>query len=222
MMEIYNVRDNRFAKYGQIIEDYDFSELIAPVLRYFPDVRKGEDLGVDYMASFAPYEETAVFGAMTNHYWAGMPCQFGILNGHNFTMNAREYHRCSEVIVAADDMLLMRGDLRDVKREGGKWRYDTSRTELFVLPAGMAVEMYQTTLHYGPCSAHRDTGYRSVCILPRGVNDPAPKIHSRYEEDKALRGRGTWVIAHPDAPEASDGACVGLEGENLNIRDLLH
>lgn len=220
-MEILSVRDKAFGRYGRIIEDYDFGELLQVVTREFPDVRKGNDLGVDYMSSFAPYEETAVFGEMTNHYWAGMPCQFGILNGHNFTMNAREYHRCSEVIVAADDMLLMLGDLRDVREEHGKLRYDTAKTELFVLPAGMAVEMYQTTLHYGPCSAHRDTGYRSVCILPRGVNYPAPKIHAQFEEDKALRCRGTWVIAHPDAPEASDGAYVGLEGENLSIHDLL-
>ena len=136
-------------------------------------------------------------------------------------MNAREYHRCTEILVAADDMLLMLGDLRDVKRQDGKLSYDTGLIELFVLPAGMAVEMYQTTLHYGPCSAHKEHGYRSVCILPRGVNYAAPSLTANTEEDKAIRCKGTWVIAHPDAPEASDGAYIGLTGENLYIENLL-
>lgn len=220
-MKILSIKDPQFSRYGRIVDEYDFTELLQVVKKEFPEVKTGKACGVDYMSSYAPYEETAIFGILTNHYWAGMPCQFGILNGHNFTMNSREYHRCTEIIVAADDMLLMLGDLRDIERKDGALCYDTAKTELFVLPAGMAIEMYQTTLHYGPCSAHKETGYRSVCILPRGVNEPAPAIQPRFEEDKAVRCKGTWVITHKNAPEASDGAYIGLEGENLQIENLL-
>jgi hypothetical protein len=32
-----------------------------------------------------------------------------------------------------------------------------------------------------------------------------------------LWARNKWLIAHPDASEASQGAYVGLEGENISI-----
>ena len=220
-MKIQSVFDQEFLKYGRIVKEYDFDELIGVVKKEFPAVRKGDDVGIEYQASYPPYEETSIFGILNNHYWGGLPCQFGILNGHNFVMNSREYHRCTEILVAVDDMVLMLGDLRDIKIINGKFSYDTGLTELILLPKNTAIEMYQTALHYGPCSAHRNEGYRSVCILPRFVNFPAPTIKISSEEDKALRARGTWVITHPDAPEAKDGAYVGLTGDNLNIQSLL-
>ena len=30
-----------------------------------------------------------------------------------------------------------------------------------------------------------------------------------------------WLLAHPDAPEAKNGAYVGLTGENIDIADFL-
>lgn len=220
-MKILTITNPRFSKYGRILDEYDFSELVTKIKSEFPEVRSGHDLGIDYCPSYLPYEELSVYAQFCVRYWAGRPCQFGVVNGHNFTLNAREYHRYTEVIVTADDMVLILGDFQDIKRENGRLSYDTGLSELFVLPAGTAVELYQTTLHYAPCSAHKDSGYRSVCILPRFANGPAVEFKAIGEEDKAIRCIGTWVIAHPESNEARQGAYVGLKGENLNIERLL-
>jgi len=42
---------------------------------------------------------------------------------------------------------------------------------------------------------------------------PAPKC----QEDKLLWARNKWLMAHPDAPEAAQGAYVGLTGKNITI-----
>lgn len=63
-------------------------------------------------------------------------------------MNPLEYHRSFEVNVEATDAVLMLGSLQDVETD---FTYDTSRVEAFFVPAGTAVELYATTLHYAPC-----------------------------------------------------------------------
>lgn len=77
-----------------------------------------------------------------------MPVQIGYCNGHNSKLNALEYHRDSEINVAATDMILMLGLLTDVEKDH---TYDTSKVKAFLVPAGTAVEVYATTLHYAPC-----------------------------------------------------------------------
>ncbi len=37
-------------------------------------------------------------------------------------------------------------------------------------------------------------------------------------EDKLCLGTNKWLIAHKDAPEAENGAFVGLIGENITIK----
>ena len=81
-----------------------------------------------------------------------MPIQIGYCNGHNTKLNALEYHRDSEINVAATDAVLMLGSLQDVKEDH---TYDTSLVEAFSVPAGPAVEVFATTSG-GNCSAQRD------------------------------------------------------------------
>ena len=77
-----------------------------------------------------------------------MPIQIGCCNGHNKKLNAVEYHRDSEVDIAVDDLILILGKQQDIEEDH---TYDTSRMEAFLVPAGTAVEVYATTLHYAPC-----------------------------------------------------------------------
>ena len=48
-----------------------------------------------------------------------------------------------------------------------------------------------------------------------------PSIKPVNEEDKWLRACNKWLLAHKDAAEASDGAYVGLTGENIDIADII-
>ena len=100
-------------------------------------------------------------------------------------------------------------------------KIDSSKTEAFLCPKGTAVELYPATLHYAPCSAKNGEGFRVAIILPKGTNEEAPEITVKNEEDKYLWARNKWLIAHADTTEASQGAHIGITGENIDIAGLI-
>ena len=82
------------------------------------------------------------------------------------------------------------------------------------MPAGTAVELYATTLHYAPVSVS-DSNFRCIVILPKGTNEPLISMPLQEGEDCLLAARNKWLIAHRDAQIA--GAFCGLTGENIYI-----
>ena len=146
-----------------------------------------------------------------------MPIEIGYCNGTNTKLNCFEYHRDSEIDIAADDAILLVARQQDIV--DGK--IDSSRTEAFLCPKGTGVELYATTLHYAPCSAKKGEGFRVVIVLPKGTNEDAPEITVANDNDKYLWARNKWLIAHPDSAEAADGAQVGITGDNIDIIDLI-
>lgn len=56
-----------------------------------------------------------------------------------------------------------------------------------------------------------------LVVLPKGTNGPKPEITNLNKEDEMLFAANKWLLAHADAPEASQGAVVALVGENLDI-----
>jgi len=208
-MKIVSVKDESFSAYGKVFEGYDFTEL----LQKLEEVSEKPSDHVDYVPSVAALEALPVFEKVQNQVYGGMPIQFGYCNGTNTMLNCLEYHRDSEVNIMADDAILLVAREDDVK--GGK--LDTSCVKAFLVPKGMAVEVYATTLHYAPCSAKKGEGFRVVIVLPRGTNTEKPAITPANLEDKMLFARNKWLLAHPDASEAKNGAYVGLTGENIDI-----
>lgn len=83
------------------------------------------------------------------------------------------------------------------------------------------MELYATTLHYAPCDAKRNQGYRVAIILPRGTNTEKPVIEVKCHEDTLLTARNKWLLAHADSAEAKQGAVVGLKGDNIDIIQLI-
>ena len=55
-------------------------------------------------------------------------------------------------------------------------------------------------------------------ILARAENE-GWIIRTVSEEDRRLRARNKWLLAHPESREARDGAVVGLRGKNLDISE---
>ena len=82
------------------------------------------------------------------------------------------------------------------------------------MPAGTAVELYATTLHYAPCSA-KEGGFRCVIILPKGTNEDLPFAAADKGENRLLTAVNKWLIAHEEA--SIEGAFCGLKGENVTI-----
>lgn len=205
-MEIKKITDPAFRKYGRIVQGIDFSDLVEAIKKETPLPE-----GVAYEPSIEVLEKTAAAKALQKRTYGELPVQVGYCNGHNDKLNAVEYHRSSEVNVAATDAVLIVGMQQDITDD---FTYDTSLMEAFLVPAGTAVEIYATTLHYAPCSADED-GFKVGIVLPAGTNCPLEEGHDGWE-DALITAKNKWLIGHAEGG-LSAGAHIGLIGENLNV-----
>ena len=203
-MKIKNVTDPEFRRYGRIVDGYDFTEMIK-VMEQTPLPEE-----VIYVPSDNKLEKTEPAIDLKMRIFGELPIQIGYCNGHNSKLNALEYHRSSEVNIAATDMILLLGSREDVKDD---FTYETSKVEGFFVPEGTAIEVYATTLHYAPCGVDGQ-GFKCVVVLPKGTNLDVVNTHATAE-DKLLAASNKWLIAHEDAH--IDGAFNGLRGENITV-----
>jgi hypothetical protein len=206
-MKIYEVTNEKFKKYGKVLSGYDFSEL-------FHELSKTEipKEGIVYVRSEKAFEETAVFDEIEKRGFGSLPVQIGYCNGKNKILNCLEYHKTGEFNIALDDVILILGCVWDIEKDG----YDTKNCEAFLLPAGVGVEFYATTLHYAPISTS-DKGFRVACVLPRLTNAEQVEFCEKTDEDKLCLGLNKWVLAHPNSPDAKNGAYPFLKGENIEF-----
>jgi len=210
-MTIYSVTDARFRKYGKVIKNIDFAPLVE-AMKATPVPE-----GVVYEASVDSLEALEVTKTIKDVFYGELPIQVGYCNGHNVMLNALEYHRSSEINVAATDAILLVGLESDITDD---FTYDTANVEAFLLPAGMAVEVYATTLHYAPCQAS-DDGFQVSIVLPRGTNTELETDHSKAlgsDEDAMLTAKNKWLIGHPEGGLA-EGSHLGLIGKNLSVKE---
>ncbi len=205
-MEIKKVTDDAFSAYGKVLEGYDFSEL----LEVMKDTPLPED-EVVYVPGVKAMEEATVSERLKKSAYGGLPIQVGYCNGHNLKLNALEYHRSSEVDIAASDLILLLGRQQDIQED---YTYDTAKVEGFFVPAKTAVELYATTLHYAPCQAS-EAGFRCVIVLPEGTNQELDFSVASEGEEKLMTAKNKWLIAHEDAKIG--GAFCGLKGENISL-----
>ena len=154
---------------------------------------------------------------ISEHLYGGMPVQLGWCNGHNTRLNCLEYHRDSEFNLGTEDFILLLAKQSEIQ-DGV---LDTSKVRAFWVPAGVMVECFATTLHYAPCHTDAEKGFRVLVALPQGTNTEGPTFEPRSWEDRLLRARNKWLLAHPESAEAAEGAYVGLTGENINIANLI-
>ncbi len=213
-MKILSVNDAAFQKYGRVVTNVDFTELVQEMKKTpVPE-------GVVYEPSVEALEALPVMQALSETAYGEMPVQIGYCNGHNTKLNALEYHRDSEINVAATDAILMLGLLQDVEADHS---YDTSKVEAFLVPAGTAVEVYATTLHYAPCGVEGN-GFQVSVVLPRGTNYPLKKEHAKASgtaadnEDCLITAVNKWLIGHPEGG-LDEGSFLGLKGKNLDINE---
>jgi len=206
-MVIRSVTDAAFKKYGKVVTGIDCTDLLK--------VLSTKPMPVDsvvYVASDKDLEAAKGAKEFEKNYYGGLPIQVGYCNGNNKLLNAVEYHRCSEVNIALYDSVLLVGDQRDIEDD---FTYDTSKIEAFKVPAGVAVELYATTLHYAPCTGEGN-GFRVIIILPRGTNADLTSRPEGTPEDKLLMAENKWLIAHKDGGQ-DPKAFIGLKGANVSI-----
>ena len=207
-MEIRKVTDPSFRKYGRVVEGIDFTDLVNAINEKTPLPE-----GVAYEPSIDDLEATTAAKALQKRTYGELPIEVGYCNGHNYKLNAVEYHRSSEINVAATDAVLIVGMQQDITDD---FTYDTAKMEAFLVTAGTAVELYATTLHYAPCSAN-DGGFKVGIVLPAGTIYPLKESHDGWE-DSLITAQNKWLIGHAEGG-LDAGAHIGLVGKNLDIRE---
>lgn len=203
-MEVMKVTDDAFRRYGRVVEGLDTDALCRVLTEHIPC---GEE--VAYEPSVEVLESLDVKGDLEDRVFGGMPVEIGYCSGKNDKLNALEYHLSSEINVGDGPFILLVGRREDITVDG---KYDTSLVEAFLVPAGVAVEMYATTLHYAPVNSE---GFRVAVVLPKGTNTDYAPGERKELVDEMLFARNKWLIAHPDAQIS--GAVNGLVGENITV-----
>ena len=216
-MKVKQVTDTSFRKYGKILTGIDFSEIY--------NVLEGMDYpeDVEYAASFGPLEEPEFRQKLSNTLYGELSVEIGYCSGHNKMLNALEYHRSSEANVAVTDIILLLGHQSDITED---FTYDTAQLEAFFVPAGTAIELYATTLHYVPIGTkENDYAFKMGVVLPFGTNFPlgvtlgAEAEKEKLPEERLLFAKNKWLIAHEESGE--EGAFIGLTGKNISVDDLV-
>lgn len=201
-----SVTDEAYAAYGRVFEGFDVKALVQAL----KETDAPAD-GVVYFPSIETLETLPVVKDIKNSLFGGLDIQVGYCNGTNQKLNAVEYHRNSEIGVAASDLILLLGKQQDLE---GDFTYDSSKVEAFFVPEGTVYEMYATTLHYAPCGVD-GRPFRNAVILPEGTNTEIETPISVQPEDRLLTAKNKWLIAHEEA--GIEGAYCGIRGDNITV-----
>jgi len=207
-LRLYSVFDPEFTPYGRVLK-LPGEDALAAALEHTPIPESGNC----YVASEPALEALEAVEAAARSVYGGMPIQAGYCNGRGFTLNAEEYHKCSEVNYSTTGLVLLLalpGNLRDRK-------LDAADVAGFYLPPRTAVELHPLVLHFAPCRV-RETGFNCLVLLTRGTNEPLPAVNTAASGEEALLWMANkWMLCHPDSPQARKGAFVGISGENLRL-----
>ena len=206
-LPLFSVEDEAFAPYGRVLGGAD-AALSAAL--------DGTELPAEgnlYHASEASLEALPLMARLRRLAFGEMEIQAGFCNGRGFTLNALEYHKCSEVNYSTTGLVLLLALPGDLEGDS----LDAGRIKGFYLPPETLVEIYPRTLHFAPCRV-RETGFNCLVVLEKGVNAPLERVDpAAAGEEKLLWMRGKWLLCHPDSPQAQKGAFVGIRGENLRL-----
>lgn len=207
-LPLYDVHDREFRRYGTVFS-FDGQAPLAEALAKTAI----PDSGNAYVASEPTLEAVGAGEALSRACFADRPVQVGFCNGRGFTMNAMEYHRCSEINLTTTGLVLLLA-APETLRDGV---LDSGDVVGFYLPPDTAVEIYPMVMHFAPCRV-TEGGFNCLVVLEKGTNMPLDAVDTSLPgEDKLLWMTNKWLTCHPDSPQAEKGAFQGIRGENLTL-----
>lgn len=213
-LRIFTADDPDFAPYGERVPG-SWSSMVAALEVSAPI----PDEGVLYVTSHAPLESCADADRLRTVVFGDLPIQIGYCSGRNSTLNGLEYHKSSEVLVAAADLVLLLALRGELEHGPGGISIESSKTVGLLVHRGEAVELYSGTLHLAPCRARPD-GFRAAIVLPRGTNEVLPD-GVLSGDDPLLRKRNKWIMAHPERKALVDqGVLPLIRGSNREVRPV--
>ena len=204
-IKLYSVNSEEFKTFGRVITGLNTSEIIKAAEKISRPA-----LGSAYTPCEESFEKLVVADEIKTKYFGTLPTQIGYCHGHNSLLNAAEWHMSSEINIAVTPLVLILGHIWDMEN----LETESSKFTAFYLPAGTAIEVYATTLHFCPCEVENG-GFGFVVGLPLGTNTPLETEAS----DPLLFRKNKWLIAHNDNKGLIDrGVLPGISGENFKIK----
>ncbi|MGG1685786.1 DUF4867 family protein [Pseudalkalibacillus sp. NRS-1564] len=205
-LDVQSVDSAAFKTYGRILHDFPYEQM-SELMRETVIPEQGNQ----YVPSKEELEDDRIKKFIENSYYGGMPVQIGYCDGNNSSLGGLEFHKGSEINVAVTDFVLLLGHMNDVVDH----TYDVKNIQVFYVPEGTAIEMYQTTLHLAPCKVS-DEGFKCTVILPEGTN--LPLAQSQRGHDPLLFMKNKWLLAHREHERfMAQGAHEGIVGENITV-----
>lgn len=206
-IDIVSIQDKSFCKYGRVVDEYDFVELIDFIDKNTEIPQEGNV----YVPNVKDTHQLKISQELYKDFYGEMPVQIGYCNGHNVRLDALEYHKSSEINIAITDSILLMATLQDIEDNA----LEVSKIKAFYIGKGEAVELYATTLHFSPCAVHEE-GFKMIIILPEGTN--LPLVKKPASSDPTLWMKNKWLIAHKDAGRLIEkGVYEGIVGDNIII-----
>ena len=207
-LPLFSVFDPAFAPYGSVLPTPGAALSEALERTGIPES------GNRYVASDPELEALDAVQTIGRTVCGGAEIQAGFCNGRGFTLNAEEYHKCSEINYSTTGLVLLLALPQDVHDR----TLDSKDVKGFWLPPETLVEIHPRVLHFAPCRVSED-GFNCLVILTRGTNAPLASVDTAADGEQALLWmQNKWLLCHPDSPQAQKGAYVGIRGENLRLR----
>ena len=204
-IKLLDVNSPEFLTFGRVIKTLDISEITSEALKM-----QNPESGSSYLPSVEEFEKLEIAKTIKNEFFGTMDSQLGYCWGHNNFLNATEWHKGSEINIAITPLVLILGHVWDIV--DGK--IDSSSFTAFYLPAGTAVEVYETTLHFCPCEVEQ-SGFGCVVGLPKGTNTDL----EIKPNNKMIFRKNKWLICHVDNKALIEkGVVAGISGTNFEIK----
>ena len=145
--------------------DVDTAEFVATM-----KAKEAIKEGVVYEPSDADLEALPLFKQMQDEVYGGLEVEFGFCSGYNNKLNAVEYHRSSEIDIAATDLILMLGRQQDIDYTNNT--YETKNIECFFCTSRYSS---RTLCDNSSLMHHVKKIMKNsvvVVVLPKGTNLP--------------------------------------------------
>lgn len=211
-IKIDSLEGAEFKKYGKVHTNAKIDKMLA----YLLNTEMSNDYYLPICDDLLALDEAEYFKELC---YGQVPCQIGYYNAFNSSLNALEYHKCSETLIVGTDIVLLLATIFDLDED---YNLNSEYVKAFFVPKGTIVELYSSTLHFSPCMATTD-GVRQVVVLSKNTNTPLDHdiVRNSDDESKLLLEKNKWVIVHPECKSlVARGAFVGIHGENIKINHI--
>ncbi|KRM11761.1 DUF4867 family protein [Paucilactobacillus suebicus] len=205
-IEIKSVNDAEFALYGRVVDlpNQDLLEESLNTQTSIPDKKN------QYVRDDPRLVDEATNEKIAREFYGEQEIEIGYCNGHSHQLNAFEYHNCSEINLAATDLILFMALQKDLAGQS----INTDKAQAFFVPKGTAIEVYPMVMHFAPNQVTTD-GFKCLVILTADTNTD---LLGGRTNDEMLFQHNKWLITHKENERmVNNGALIGVIGDNTTI-----